>query len=73
MTRLSGVSEQDSLLERSLGPSCFFSLIIVFLMLVAFRRLLQLPSPVLGLLVLVVWAITLIILVRARPIRIPDD
>ena len=73
LARVSGISEQDSPLERALGPSCFFSLVIVFLLLMAFRRLLQLPLPALGVLVLVVWAITLDILVRSRPIHISDD
>jgi len=54
-------------LERSFGPSCLLSLIIVFLLLVILRRYLQLPWVMLLLLVVVVWFGVLMLLVRWRP------
>ena len=60
-------------LERSFGPSCLLSLIIVFLLLVILRRYLQLPWAMLLLLVAAVWFGVLILLVRWRPDVIVEE
>lgn len=67
------VGQTATHLERSLGPSCLLSLIMVFLLLVAFRRLLQLPIPALLLGAGVVWVLILTLLVRWRPPRPVDE
>ena len=60
-------------LERSFGPSCLLSLIIVFLLLVILRRYLQLPWTMLLLLVVATWFGVLMLLVRWRPDVIVED
>ena len=54
-------------LERSFGPSCLLSLIIVFLLVVVMKRYLQLPWTMLLVLVALVWFGVLMLLVRWRP------
>ncbi len=54
-------------LERSFGPSCLLSLIIVLLLVVVLKRYLQLPWTMLLVLVAVVWFGVLMLLVRWRP------
>lgn len=60
-------------LERSFGPSCLLSLIIVFLLLVILRRYLQLPWTILLLLVVATWFGVLMLLVRWRPDVIVEE
>ncbi len=67
------VGRATTQLERSIGPSCLLSAIMVFLILVAFRRLLQLPIPMLFLLVGIVWFLILMLLVRWRPNLTVDE
>ena len=62
--------EQPSALERSLGPGCLISLVIVVLMVVAFKRLLHMPAPVLVLVALAVFVVVMLVLLRMRPVRI---
>ena len=54
-------------LERSFGPSCLLSLIIVFLLVVVLKRYMQLPWMMLLILVAVIWFLVLLLLVRWRP------
>lgn len=72
-SRFLGVNEDASPLERALGPSCLLSLVIVALLLVAFRRLFSAPPTVIALIALVVFAVVLIILLRMRPLRIDNN
>ena len=65
--------EAPSALERSLGPGCLISLVIVVLMVVAFKRLLHLPAPMLILIALAVFVIVMLVLLRMRPVRIDHD
>ena len=65
--------EDASPLERALGPSCLISLVIVALLLVAFRRLFSAPPIVLALLALAVFVVILFILLRMRPLRIDNN
>ncbi len=66
--------DQDaSPLERALGPSCLISLVIVALLLVAFRRLFSAPPIVLALIALAVFVVILFILLRMRPLRIDNN
>ncbi len=60
-------------LERSFGPSCLLSLIIVFLLLVIMKRFVQLPWPMLLLLVAGTWFAVLLLLVRWRPDVIVEE
>ena len=60
-------------LERSVGPSCLLSLIIVFLLLVILKRFIQVPWPMLLLLVGGTWFGVLMLLVRWRPDVIVED
>ena len=60
-------------LERSFGPSCLLSLIIVLLLLIVLKRYLQVPWPVLGGLVFFTWVGVLTLLVRWRPDQILDE
>ncbi len=60
-------------LERSFGPSCLLSLIIVFLLLVVLKRYLQLPWTMLLVLVAVVWFSVLMLLVRWRSDVVVED
>jgi hypothetical protein len=59
--------------ERSFGPSCLLSLIIVLLLLLLVRRYLQVSWPVVALLSVATWAGVPTLLVRWRPDRIVDD
>ena len=72
-SRFFAADEDASPLERALGPSCLLSLVIVALLLVAFRRLFSAPPPVLALLALAVFVVVLIVLLRMRPIRIDNN
>ena len=60
-------------LERSFGPSCFLSLIIVFLLVVILKRYMQLPWMMLIILVFVIWFLVLMLLVRWRPDIVTEE
>ncbi len=60
-------------LERSFGPSCLLSLIIVLLLLVILRRYLQIPWTGVVCLVFITWYAILMLLVRWRPDRVVDE
>lgn len=60
-------------LERSFGPSCLLSLVIVFLLVVVLKRYLQLPWITLLILVAVVWFLVLLLLVRWRPDIVTEE
>lgn len=72
-SRFFAADEDASPLERALGPSCLLSLIIVALLLVAFRRLFSAPPPVIALIAFAVFVVVLIILLRMRPLRIDGN
>lgn len=59
--------------ERSFGPSCLLSLIIVFLLTVLLKRYLHLSWLALGVMILAIWFGVLLLLVRWRPDRVIDD
>jgi hypothetical protein len=60
-------------LERSFGPSCLLSLIIVFLLVVILKRYMQLPWMMLFILVGVIWFLVLTLLVRWRPDIVTEE
>jgi hypothetical protein len=60
-------------LERSFGPSCLLSLIIVLLLLVLFKRYLQVPWIALACMAFLVWFGVLTLLVRWRPDRVTES
>lgn len=60
-------------LERSFGPSCLLSLIIVFLLVVVLKRYMQLPWITLIILVGVTWFLVLLLLVRWRPDIVTEE
>ena len=72
-SRFLAPDEDASPLERALGPSCLISLVIVALLLVAFRRLVSAPPPVLALIAVAVFIVILFILLRMRPLRIDNN
>ncbi len=72
-SRFLAPDEDASPLERAVGPSCLISLVIVALLLVAFRRLFSAPPIVLALVALAVFAVILIVLLRMRPLRIDNN
>ncbi len=72
-SRFLAPDEDASPLERAVGPSCLISLVIVALLLVAFRRLFSAPPIVLALIALAVFVVILIVLLRMRPLRIDDN
>ena len=65
--RSSGNRRPTTQLERSFGPSCLLSLIIVLLMLVVVKRFVSVSWPVLGCLTVAVWLGVLALLIRWRP------
>ena len=60
-------------LERSFGPSCLLSLIIVFLLALVLKRAVHLSWIGLGIITIAVWFGVLLLLVRWRPDRVEDD
>lgn len=60
-------------LERSFGPSCLLSLIIVLLLALAIRRFVKVGWVGLGVLLIAVWFGVLLLLVRWRADRIGDE
>lgn len=65
-----GFERVSSNLQRSVGPSCFFSLIIAALLLIIIRRYVRVPFPAMILLTIAVWWGVLVVLVRLS--RGPD-
>lgn len=67
------VGRATTQLERSFGPSCLLSLIIVLLLMMVVKRYLAVSWPMLGCLVFFTWVGVLILLVRWRPDRVIDE
>ncbi|MDP9366301.1 MAG: hypothetical protein M3Q10_19110 [Chloroflexota bacterium] len=67
------VGRATTQLERSVGPSCLLSLIIVFLLALVLRRFVGIGFLGFGVLLLVVWFGVLLLLVRWRPDRVIDE
>ncbi len=67
------VGRATTQLERSFGPSCLLSLIIVLLLIMVLKRFLVVSWPMLGCLVFFTWIGGLILLVRWRPDRVIDE
>lgn len=67
-----GAARATTQFERSFGPSCLLSMIIVLLLVIVFKRFLQLSWIGIGLLTLVVWFGVLLLLVRWRPDEVVD-
>jgi hypothetical protein len=59
--------------ERSFGPSCLLSLIIVLLLVLVIKRFMHLSWTGLGIVTIGVWLGVLLLLVRWRPDRIIDE
>jgi hypothetical protein len=59
-----GLERFSSNLQRSVGPSCLFGLIITALLVIVIRRYFRIPLPGMILLTFVVWWAVLVILVR---------
>lgn len=60
-------------LERSFGPSCLLSLVIVLLLLMVLKRYMQVSWPVLLFLSAAIWFVVLMLLIRWRPDRVIDE
>ena len=60
-------------LERSLGPSCLLSLIIVVLILLVLKRVTRVPWAVFLCIAVLIWVAVLTLLVRWRPDRVVDE
>ena len=58
-------------LQRSVGPSCLFGLVITALVVVIIRRYIRVPFPAMILLTFAVWWAVLVVLVRLS--RGPGD
>lgn len=72
-SRFLAPDEDASPLERALGPSCLISLVILVLLLVAFRRLFSAPPLVLALIAFAVFILIIFIMLRMRPLRIDNN
>ncbi len=59
--------------ERSFGPSCLLSLIIVFLLAIVLKRYVHLSWTSLGCLTAAIWLGVLVLLVRWRPDPVVDE
>jgi hypothetical protein len=73
LDRLPVLGRATTQLERSFGPSCLLSLIIVFLLAVVLKRFLSLSWIGLGLLSIVIWLGVLTLLIRWRGDRVADE
>ncbi|MGH2533965.1 MAG: hypothetical protein ACRDJW_16890 [Thermomicrobiales bacterium] len=67
------VGRATTQLERSFGPSCLLSLVIVLLLVVILKRYLQVPWLMLLGLTFVIWVLVLTLLVRWRPDSVDDE
>ena len=61
-----GLGRATTQLERSLGPSCLLSLIIVFLLALVLKRFLRLSWLGLGVVAVAIWFGILLLVVRWR-------
>ena len=68
--RLPAVDRATTQLERSFGPSCLLSLVIVFLLIVVLKRYIQVSWISLAILTALIWFGVLTLLVRWRPDRV---
>lgn len=68
-----GLGRATSQLERSFGPSCLLSLIIVFLLAIVLKRYVHLSWAALGCVSAAIWCGVLLLLVRWRPDQIADE
>lgn len=66
------VGRATTQLERSVGPSCLLSLVIVFLLAIVLRRFMSVSITGLGCMTVVVWFAIMLLLVRWRP-EVVDD
>ncbi len=73
IARFPAVTRSTSQLERSFGPSCLLSMVIVLLVVLLLKRYMQLPWTALVLLTLGIWFAVLVLLVRWRPDRVNED
>ena len=67
------VGRATTQLERSFGPSCLLSLIIVLLLTLVLKRYVGISWTALGCVTGVVWFGVLMLLVRWRPDRVLDE
>jgi hypothetical protein len=67
------VGRATTQLERSVGPSCLLSLVIVFLLALVLRRFVGIGFVGVGVLLVAVWFAVLLLLVRWRPDRVVDE
>jgi hypothetical protein len=67
------VSRTTTQLERSFGPSCLLSLVIVFLLTIVLKRYMGLSWIALGLVTAVIWLLVLTLLIRWRPDVVEDE
>ncbi len=68
-----GLGRATTQLERSFGPSCLLSLIIVFLLAIVLKRYVPLSWTSLGCVTVAIWFGVLLLLVRWRPDHIVDE
>lgn len=71
--RLMPLGRATSRLERSYGPSCMLSMVIVFILLLMVRRFLAVGWVGTGVLALILWYIFFAVLTRWRPGRGRDE
>lgn len=67
------VGRATTQLERSFGPSCLLSLVIVFLLTIVLKRYIGLSWIALGLVTVVIWLLVLTLLIRWRPDVVEDE
>jgi hypothetical protein len=67
------VGRATTQLERSFGPSCLLSLVIVLLLVMVLKRFMQIGWGALVCLLIFVWLGVLTLLVRWRPDRVIDE
>lgn len=73
IARFPAVTRPTTQLERSFGPSCLLSMVIVLLIVLLLKRYMQLPWTALAFLTLGIWLAVLVLLVRWRPDRVTED
>lgn len=66
------VTRTTTQLERSFGPSCLLSMVIVLLIVLLLKRYVQLPWAGLACLTVGIWFAVLLLLVRWRPDRVSE-
>lgn len=68
-----GLGRATTRLERSVGPSCLLSLVIVFLLALVIRRFVHVGFGGVAVLLAAVWFGVLLLLVRWRPDHVADE